>query len=154
MGQTWDGLGTKTESHERPKQRRELSKILSKSLPGEFPRHPKSVPGASPSNLEQRKITCDPKVAQKVAKVGRKSTQRGHSGTQVGPKKSPKSTPDRQQCFPRWRRKRFSSISCAVPVRNHIPDRCREGLNLQNLIISTVGARFSQNRRFHIFLQF
>ena len=154
MGQTWDGIGTKTEGHERPKQRIEPSKILSKSLPGGFPRHPKSVPGASPSTLEQRKITCDPKVGQKVAKVGRKSAQRGQSGTQVGPKNRPKSSPDRQKCFPRWRRKRFSSISCAISVRSHIPDRFWEGLNLQNPIISTVGARFSQNHGFHIFLEF
>ena len=108
----------------------------------------------SPSTLERRQITWWPTVRQKVAKVGRKSAQRGQSGTQVGPKNRPKSTPDRQKCFPRWRRKRFSSISCAISVRSHIPNRFWEGLNLQNPIISTVGARFSQNRIFHFFLDF
>ena len=48
----------------------------------------------------------------------------------------------------------FLSISHAISVRSRIPDRFWEGLNLQNPIISTVGARFSQNHGFHFFLQF
>ena len=154
MGQTWDEIGTKIEGHKRPKQCIESSKILPKSLPGGSPGHPKSIPGASPSTLEQRKITCHPTVRQKVTKVGRKSAQRGQSGTQVGPKNPQKTGPDRKKCSPRWRPKRFSSISCAISVRSRIPGRFWEGLNLQNPIISTVGARFSQNHSFHFFLGF
>ena len=93
-------------------------------------------------------------IDQKVPKVGRKSTKRNQSGTQAGFKNRPKTGLDRQKCFPRWRRKLSSSISCAISVRSHIPDRFWQGLNLQNPIISTVGARFSQNHGFHIFLEF
>ena len=143
----WAKLGTeleqKIQGNERPKRRREPFKIL-----------PKSLPGGSPRPLEQRKITCDPTVRQKVAKVGRTSAQRGQSGARVGPQNRPKSGPDPKKRSPRWRRKRFSSISWIISVRSHIPGRFWKGLNLQNCAPTTAGARFSQNHRFHDLLEF
>ena len=150
MAQNWN----KNKRPRTTKVTQRMTQNPRKILAGRLPGHPKSIPGASPSTLEQRKITCHPTVRQKVTKVGRKSAQRAQSGTQVGPKNRPKIDPDRKKRSPRWRRKRFSSISCAISVRSRIPDRFWEGLNLQNPIISTVGARFSQNHGFHFFLEF
>ena len=72
----------------------------------------------------------------------------------AGTQKSTKNRPGPKKRSSKWRRKRFLSISCAISVRSRIPDRFWDGLNLQNPIISTVGARFSQNHGFHCFLGF
>ena len=150
LGRSWNKTGVQRMTEATPR----MTQNSLKSLPGGTLRHPKSIPALSPSTLDRRKNTWWPKVGQKVAKVGRKSVQRGQSGTQVGPQNRQKNDPERKKRSPRWRRKRFSSISCAISVRSEISDRFWEGLNLQNPIISTVGARFSQNHGFHIFLEF
>ena len=150
MGRSWNktGMQQMTEATQR------MTQNHPKIPPRRASRHPKSIPAPSPSILDRGKTTWWPKVGQKVTKVGRKSLQRGQSGTQVGPQNRQKSDPDRKKRSPRRRRKRFSSISWTIVVRNCFPGRFWEGLNLENHAFTTVKLQFSQNHRFHFFLQF
>ena len=70
LGKMWTNLDQNQGRHEWTTRRRESPKIVPKFLPGWSRDRPKSSPAPSPSTLERRKTTCDPTVAQKVAKVG------------------------------------------------------------------------------------
>ena len=61
FGQNLDRIRTEAGRHTRTKRRRESLKIVSKFLPGGSPGLPKSIQAPSPSTLERRKTTCDPK---------------------------------------------------------------------------------------------
>ena len=93
FGQIWTKLGT--ESGHKTTQR-----IIDNHLkipPGRVPRTPRISPGTLPGHPRAKKNhMCPnrwPTFGQKVRKVGRKSSQRDHPGTQVGSKMAPKCIP-------------------------------------------------------------
>ena len=113
------------------------NKILPKTILGDPPGHPKSIPGRFPSTLAQRKATCQPTVAQKAAKVGRKSAPGVHFGSQVRPKSRPKTGPGTKKCVRKRRQRHFLSCSLAGVVRTRSPDRFLKGPTLQNRVPTT-----------------
>ena len=113
------------------------SKILPKTILGDPPGHPKSIPGPFPSTLAQRKTECQPTVAQKAAKVVRKSAPGVHLGIQVRPKSRPKTGPRTKKCVRKWRQRHFLSCSLADVVRTRSPDRFLKGPTLQNRVPTT-----------------
>ena len=116
------------------------SKILPKTILGHPPGHPKSIPGPFPSTLAQRKATCQPTVAQKAAKVGRKSAQRRPCWDPSASRKCPKTSPGTKKCVRRRRRRHFLSCSLAGVVRTRSPDRFLTGPSLRNRIPTTSGS--------------
>ena len=109
----------------------------SQNHPGRRPGHQKSIPGPFPSTLAQRKATCQPPVAQKAAKVGRKSAPGVHFGTQVRPKSQPKTGPGTKKCVRKRRQRHFLSCSLAGVVQTRSPDRFLKGPTLQNRVPTT-----------------
>ena len=99
-----------------------------------------------------------PHVTQQVPKKSRKSAasrpKEAILGPEWDPKKSTKKRAGANKKLAEVGRKRFSSISCTIVVRNCFPARFWEGLNLENHAFTTVKLQFSQNHRFHFFLQF
>ena len=109
----------------------------SQNHPGRPPGHPKSIPGPFPSTLVQRKATCQPPVAQKAAKVGRKSAQRRPFWEPSAPQKCSKMCPGTKKCFQRPHQRYFLSCSLAVVVRTRSLDRFLKGPTLQNRVPTT-----------------
>ena len=113
------------------------SQIIPKTILGDPLGHPKSIPGPFPSTLVQRKATCQPTVAQKAAKVGRKSAPGVHFGSQVRPKSRPKAGPGTKKCVRKRRQRHFLSRSLASVVQTRSPDRFLKGPTLQNRVPTT-----------------
>ena len=109
----------------------------SQNHPGRPPGHPKSIPGPFPSTLVQRKATCQATVAQKAAKVGRKSIPGVHFGSQVRPKSRPKTGPGTKKSVRKRRQRHFLSCSLAGVVQTRSPDQFLKGPTLQNHVPTT-----------------
>ena len=110
------------------------SKILPKTILGDPPGHPKSIPGRFPSTLAQRKATFQPTVAQKAAKVGRKSAQRRSFWDPSASQKWPKTCPGTKKCVRKRRQRHFLLCFLAHVVRTRSPDRFLKGPTLQNRV--------------------
>ena len=150
MGRIWNKTWMQRTTEATPRLTQNSLKIptgrhpeASKIDPSTVPEHPRSKEKHMVTQSWRKSHESRPKVAPKWL-----------IWDPSGTPKSTKKRPGAKKALPKMAPERFSSISWTIVVRNCFPGRFWDGLNLENHAFTTVKLQFSQNHRFHFFLQF